>query len=309
MLDDFLFIALTKSKCQTYLDAFMALCIDIGVPLAPAKTTLPDTSIVFLGILLNSLARTASLPLGKIQTYSADIEQALLSSKITQQQLQSLVGKLSFAAAVVPARPFLRRLIEKIYTVKRSYQKITISANMKADLQTWLHFLSHYNGVTFFRSLGIIPSNTINLSSDASHQGFGACYGSRWVQAEYPQSWREHHITVLELYPIYVLISMFGHLMKNSTICFICDNSAVVEIIKAQSSKCKTAMKIVRPLTLQLIDHNIHLTSKHIPGKLNVIPDLISRFQIRQEHLRQHKMHLQPTPIPPHLLPRNFTLR
>ena len=45
--------------------------------------------------------------------------------------------------------------------------------------------------------------------------------------------------------------------MANSSLIFLCDNKAVVEIINKQSSKDKTIMNLVRPLVLKLISHNI----------------------------------------------------
>ena len=308
MLDDFLLIALGKQNCDKLLQSFISLCKDIGVPLSPEKTVGPVTMIVFLGILLDSIARTASLPKEKLSVYLEDIQAVLFRQKLSRNELESLVGKLNFAASVVPARPFLRRLIDQIHTVAKPFHKIRCTAGMKLDLQTWVIFLQNYNGVTFFRSLGLIASDAIHMASDASHKGLGARYGSKWIQARYPPHWIQFHITVLELYPIFLLISMFGHLMKNNNIMYACDNSAVVEILNRQSSRNKICMQIIRPLTLLLIEHNINLKAEHIAGKLNIIPDLISRFQITAQHLREQNMNLEPTPVPQHLLPEHYKL-
>ena len=308
MIDDFLFIAITKSLCQRYIDSFCELCRDLGIPLAPGKTTDPDTVITFLGITLDSIKRMASLPQDKLLKYSSEVKSYLggEQKKISRKELESLVGKLSFAAAVVPARPFLHRLVIKIYSVKKPHHRIRITAEMRSDLRTWLTFFNQYNGITFFRSLYITPSDAIELSSDASHQGFGGRFGPHWIQARYPQSWHKHHITLLELYPLYVLITMFGHHLQSMSIRYLCDNTGVVDIIRHQSSKCSKTMCIVRSLTLVLIEHNIYLTSHHIPGKLNLIPDLISRFQVTVPHLKAHNMNLVSTRIPNYLLPENY---
>ena len=308
MIDDFLFITESQQQCEVALDAFMALCHDIGIPLAPDKTTAPSTQIVFLGITLDSISHTASLPQDKLEEYRQEVQLTLQRSKIRRSALESLIGKLNFAAAVVPARPFLRRLIDLLHSVKKPYYFIRCTQNVIADLQTWDSFLSQYNGITYFRSLGTISSDTINLASDASDMGFGACYGSQWIQAAYPAGWKKFHIGVKEIYPVYVLICMFGHLMKNNNIALLCDNSGDVDIINKQSSKCKQTMQIMRPLTLKLVEFNIHLIAKHIPGHTNVIPDRISRFQITKQLLKHHHMNETPTAIPEHLLPGNFNI-
>jgi hypothetical protein len=120
---------------------------------------------------------------------------------------------------------------------------------------------------------------------------------------------KEIGITILELYPIYVLIGVFGHKIRNSTILFHSDNTGVVEVINKQTSSSKVAMRIVRPLVLLLIKHNIGLRSVHVPGIENVVPDTISRFQETPEFLMQHGMQLHPEEIPHQFKSSNFRIR
>ena len=219
--------------------------------------------------------------------------------------MEFLIGKLNFAASVVPARPFLRRLIELIHPNLKPHHFIRLTQEAKEDLAIWEIFLKQYNGKTFFRTLHM-TSTTLHMASDSSHIGFGACFTSHWIQSQFPQSWSKYHITFLEMYPVFVIISMFGKRITNSHVLFLTDNSAVKDIINSQTSKNKDVMKIVRPLILTLIKYNIQLTSQHIPGSSNILPDAISRFQVTQEMLNSRGMDPQPTPVPQHLLPENF---
>lgn len=308
MLDDFFVMAPTESECAHDLSRLLELCSDIGIPMAPEKTTHPSTCTSFLGIELDTISRQAKLPKDKLTEYGDDIHTLLKHEKTTKRQLESLIGKLNFAASVVPARPFLRRLIDLVNTVEKPNHFIRLTHGTKRDLLTWLQFLDSYNGVTYFRALKITNSQEINMVSDASHLGFGACYGRKWLQAPFPTDWRSLHITVLEMYPIFVLISVFGSHMRNSNVLFHCDNSAVTAIINKQSSKDATIMCIVRKLVLLLCRFNISLRSEHVPGVLNILPDKISRFQVSPQLLRHHGMDEAPTTIPTHLLPANFAL-
>ena len=101
---------------------------------------------------------------------------------------------------------------------------------------------------------------------------------------------------------------MFGHLMANSSVIFLCDNKATVEIINKQSSKDKTIMNLVHPLVLKLSSHNILFVAKHVEGKPNIIADKISRFQATPELLPQYSMNQQPTPVQVHLWSANFKI-
>ena len=309
MLDDFLILAPTQQECQDYLNKFLQLCHHIGVPMSREKTTIPSTNTIFLGIELDTVNRLARLPMDKLQDYVLLIQTHLSDEKITRQDLESLIGKLNFASSVVPARPFLRRLYNLLTPSQKPYYHIKLSLSIKQDLQTWLTFLQHYNGVTYFRALDVITNDSIPMVADACHKGFGAYYGTKWIQCPYPKNWTKFHISVMELYPIYVLVAMFGSQLTNSNILFKTDNTPVRDVINSQTSKNKHIMQIIRPLVLLLIKHNINLKSQHVPGMHNVLADSMSRFQVTPQQLEEHRMQPVPCPIPTHLKPENFKIK
>ena len=148
----------------------------------------------------------------------------------------------------------------------------------------------------------------INLGADASKRGFGATFRQRWIQAKYPDSWSHFHITVLEFFPIYILIAIYGEHLQNAVVIFHTDNMAVKCIINKCSSSDSTVMFFLRKLILLLIRHNIDLRAVHVPGKKNVLCDAISRFQVTPQLLEQHNMLLQPDEIPTQLHPDAFSL-
>ena len=231
-LDDFLFVASSKVECQKHLQAFLNICQCLGVPIAPEKTTSQNTTVTFLGIELDTVKHMARLPLEKIHETTELFQKFLHDTKIRKRELDSLIGKFCFATSVVPGRALLRRLYNKASVTRVPFHFIKISRSMRSDMSTWLQFLSDYNGISFFRRSKLVYSDEINMSSDASLLGFGATYGTQWIQASWPKSWKRFHITVLEFFPIFVLISVFARLLTNSNILFHCDNQAVVDIIK-----------------------------------------------------------------------------
>ena len=101
VLDDFIFVENTKSKCQLHLDIFLLLCFELDVPLAPGKTVFPCNEIVFLGLELDSLIMVARLPCDKLASYSKDISDIVTINKITLRELKSIIGKLQFATPVI----------------------------------------------------------------------------------------------------------------------------------------------------------------------------------------------------------------
>ena len=192
--------------------------------------------------------------------------------------------------------------------IQKPFYYVTLTKEAKADLQMWQTFLSTYNGITIIRPRFKYTSDNIKMCSDSSKSGFGATYGSRWIEGLWPAKWSALNIAVLELYPIYLLLAMFATKLKNSHITFFTDNQSVVHIINSQTSKCPILMQIVRPLVLLLLQHNIVLQSAHIPGVDNTLCDFISRQKATPEVLRRYGMCPSPEHIPAHLRPEAFKL-
>ena len=144
-LDDFFFVDRNFKSSSHNALVFDFICSDIGIPQAPDKRTRPSCTTAFLGIMIDSQKWTASLPQDKLERYTADLTRFAQLTRVKQRDLQSIIGKLSFAASVVPARAFLRRLISYVNTVKSPHILIKLKPEVQADVSAWLEFLSKYN--------------------------------------------------------------------------------------------------------------------------------------------------------------------
>ena len=99
---------------------------------------------------------------------------------------------------------------------------------------------------------------------------------------------------------------MFGKMLSNSIVTIYCDNIAVCEIVNKLKCKNKYIAEFLRHLVLKLIEYNIDIRAKHIPGKNNILCDKISRFQADAQLLKEHNMEREKTQIPTRLLPENW---
>ena len=300
---------MTGNFAEKNLFTFLAMCEYIGVPVEHRKTVGPDTNIIFVGILLDSVNMLACLPQDKLIRYRQDILDMSSNSKVSLKTLQSTIGKLQFATTVVaPGKAFLRRMYDHTIGIRKPWHLIRITKAIKEDLAVWRHFLENYNGITIIRHSASLLSSSLHLYSDASKGGYGATFGTHWLQGTWPPSWQIQDITVLELYPILMMVGTFAHKLANSRIIFHCDNQAIVAVINKQSSKCKKIMQLVRPLVLTLLQSNIYFRAVHIPGVHNTLCDILSRSQATPEVLRRYGMQQVPTPVAPQLHPSNFTI-
>ena len=123
---------------------------------------------------------------------------------------------------------------------------------------------------------------------------------------EWPADWRDKNITLLEFYPIVVALFIFTEELRNKRVCFHTDNNALVYIINNQTSKENNVMILVRKFVLQCLTNNIVFKAKHIPGKHNIIADLLSRLQVQQAFSQAPWLNKVPTDVPAEMLPTNI---
>ena len=307
LLDDFLFVENSKELCQKALSTFKWICEQVGIPIAEKKTAGPSNSLVFLGIELDTVAMQARLPGDKLSLYKEEIVNTLEKNKITLRELQSVIGRLQFATSVVSGgRPFLRRLYDLTIKVSKPHYKINLNQAAKEDLQIWLRFLDIYNGVSLITPHYKADSASLHLYSDASKYGYGVTFGKAWFQGTWSPRWQQFDITVLELYPIYMAMAIFGESLAHHKVVFHCDNQAIVAILNKQTSKSKPIMNIVRPLVCILLSHDILFKAQHIPGVSNDLCDMLSRQVATPDKLARYGMRPSPISIPDHILPDNF---
>lgn len=306
ILDDFIFMALSKDRCKLALDKFRLLCKDLNLPIKESKTVLPNTTVQLHGLEVDTLKLEIRLPLDKLNAARQALIEARYRKKLTLVELQSLIGTLNFACrAIEMGRPFLRRLIDLTIGVTHKHHRVRLTAEARKDIDAWLMFLQSFNGASIILNPEWTSSNTIKLYTDASSLGFAAVFGAKWCFGTWPECWQGYHITVKEMFPITLAIHMWGSLLCNHRILFLTDNEAVSAIVKKQSSKDPLIMKLVRQLVVASMSNNIMFSAKHIPGKTNVIADHLSRLSVEQARTRAPWLEKVPQKIPGPFLPWN----
>ena len=170
----------------------------------------PVTKLSILGIELDTVQSVARLPKEKLDKCHDMIVSFLLKKKV---KLRTLIGLINFACCVVPGRPFLRRLIDRMRGIQKPYYKINLNKETKQDLNVWLSFLKDFNGKSFFRDDLLYTSASLNLYTDAAKEfGFGAILGQEWLYGNSPEPWKAYNIVTLELFPIVLALEEWGEL-------------------------------------------------------------------------------------------------
>ena len=181
---------------------------DFGLVVNTKKTEGPAQQLSFLGIQLDSVKQTLSCTPARLTELRALLSQALAGPQIRLSFLASLIGKLQFAATVLPgARPFVRRMLDLQQVFARrirarhsqrpgstprsittpsdppavdpfdrrlhfSLQRCSVYTDrgFRADARFWLTHLHQWNGTARWRSAQATP---FRIATDASLDGFG----------------------------------------------------------------------------------------------------------------------------------------
>ena len=155
--------------------------------------------------------------------------------------------------------------------------QIKITTEAKRDINWFTKFISIYNGVTFFYQKPIAHS----IELDASLQGMGAWWGSEVYTLTIPLGYMNLQIVHLEMLNILAALRVWQEPWRNSKIAIACDNLAVVQVLNSGKTRDLTLAAIARNIQFQIATMNVDLKVTHIPGKVNVVADLLSRWNTR----------------------------
>ena len=300
VVDDWLILAVDLPTCtfvwRLVLHVLQLLGFDVN--LLPHKLLCPRQRIIWLGLELDTVSRTVRLPDDKVakgltllRNFLSNFEPGS-SRKISRQQLDSLIGYLSYCAGVVyGGRAFLHRLRKLRFRddeghVRPVHHRIYLNLQSRADGFWWLEHLAMHNGA----ALIVDPTDACDARLDATGEGgLGIfCDGafvsfsptatcSPAVCVGHPQTaWANHW----ELFNWVVFLRLFGHYLQNKVVSPVCDNAFSVGAIKRWKIKSLDAeycCSTLRTLFSLCVVHNVRLRPTWIPGDDNVLADALSR--------------------------------
>ena len=218
---------------------------DLGVPVSEDKTKGPTTK--HLHLRLRNWFRGNGYKDFNVKNHWAPgkIASILSKEKVTLKKMQSLIGSLNFACrAVIPGRPFCRRLINFICGLTKPFHHLRITASVQKDLLMWLQIFQEFNGVSVFHDRYWVSNEDVQLYTDSAGWmglGFWAYFAGKWTCGAWPLYWFDlgitEDITVLELFPILMSLYIWGNDLRSKKVMFRTDNMAVVHIINTMTSK------------------------------------------------------------------------
>lgn len=148
---------------------------------------------------------------------------------------------------------------------------IRLNRETKSGLQ--LIFLESYNGKSFFLDYNWLLSVKLHLYTDAAGSlGYDAVFSLHWLYGQWPSNWLGHNITVLEMFPIVISLSIWASELANM------DNLGLVDVINKKTAKNNKLIVLLHELVLQCLKHHL-FQAVHVPGVLNVKADAYHAYR------------------------------
>nr|XP_006819860.1 PREDICTED: uncharacterized protein LOC102805774 [Saccoglossus kowalevskii] len=285
-LDDFLIIAQTYELCELALNTILRLLRRLGFRIAWGKVVGPSQKLTFLGIDIDTVHQTLQLPSPKLAEFLSTMHDFSKRKRASRRQLQCLAGKLAWACHVIKGgRTFLRRVLDDIYTLNKSSHKILLSHEFQLDINWWLKYLAYFNGTHKF----IDPRPITDVHMDASTEASGIFYRGDWQYTQWGLDWPEAstlHINHKEVLSVVLASRRWAPRWRNCTVLIHTDSMVALANINKGTSRHRLVMGVLRELFWLSVCYNFNISAIHVPGKLNHIPDAISRLHQPGQYAR-----------------------
>ena len=207
-IDDLLGAEL-PSKAENSFKYMVKLLRDLNIPISESKLTAPTTVITCLGIEVNSVKATLSIPNDKLKDILQECQLFKQRTQFTRKQLQSIIGKLMFVNKVVkPARLFVNRLLN---TLRSMGDKCNMSSDVKKDITWFCEFVKQFNGTCHYIHPPVLGMQSIEL--DACLTGIGACYNNMVYHYQFKtgEVSKLFNIAYIEMWNVLVALRIWGH--------------------------------------------------------------------------------------------------
>jgi hypothetical protein len=285
-LDDFFIVATSEARAWACAHKAAEIIRAFGLSLAPAKVEGPAPLLEYLGVIVDSVTETLAVSPAR-RTELLDLLRYFAGrSRASVHQIQSLIGKLSFASQVLPgSRPFLRRLID---LVRGPNGQRRLTSSVRSDLKYWTAHFDSWNGRARWRR---DESDPFVFGSDASTTGFG--YGlescpARALASLPPGmqpgtvrmgSWavsngdavRQSTSSTIQYGEAFCVLAAaveYGSLLRDSHVVFVIDNAADVFVFNRLSTRDIAVGKLLRSLCDTAL--RISITSPSLPSTVTV---------------------------------------
>ena len=283
-LDDLIGVSLPDEGWEAY-DSLGQLLSQLGLLENFDKACPPATSQLVLGVLINTVDGTVSVPDDRMAEIMELVSMWQGKSKSSKTELQSLIGKLQYVTkCVLQSRVFMNRLLETLRSMK-SKKVIKLSESFRKDLKWWKLFMDKYNGVSFIPS-SFWTEPDVSFATDSCMVGCGGICSKEYFHTPFPNDIAQQELPIhcLEMLAVLLAVRMWGCHLQGMKVQIFCDNQPAVQVINSGRTKDSFMASCIRELWLEVSKYGFQLRAVHLPGEDNRVPDWLSRWDCGQKY-------------------------
>ena len=279
-LDDWLVRARSHQTCLHHTQILVKMCQDLGW-LVNLEKSEPEPQQVF-----NFVGYQFDLRSGRVrptpdrwQSLQGKIQTLLLLPACPVRQFMSLIGLLTATEKQVHLgrlhmRPIQWHLKDN-WRVPESLEKvIPLPRSLHPHLQWWL------NESNVLQGQPLHPiKHALQIFTDASKEGWGTHLNEFTARGSWSVPESKLHINYLELKAVLLALKEFQNLCTNKIVLVATDNTTVLAYINKEGGmKSGPLCALLWRILTWCSQRQVTLKARHIPGRLNVIADKLSRL-------------------------------
>ena len=279
-LDDWLVRASTLHTCLQHTQTLVTLCQELGWLVNKEKSELaPKQVFNFVGYQFDLKEGKVRPTAERWQALTDKIRSMMSDPVCPVRKFMSLIGLLTATEKQVHlGRLHMRPIqwhLKNNWRVPESLEKvIPVPKSLHPHLRWWLE----ESNVLLGQPLHPLK-HALQIFTDASNEGWGTHLDDHTARGTWSLPESKLHINHLELKAVFLALKEFRTLVCNKTVLIATDNTTVVAYINKEGgmksgSLCALLWRILSWCTRQ----QVTLRARHIPGRLNVIADKLSRL-------------------------------
>lgn len=279
-LDDWLILAHSRLKCSNHTEQVLTMARRLGFCPNESKCDLvPSQQFDYLGMSFDTTSLTVRPVATRVERLQTAIQSLLQSEWATARTLAGLLGMMESLSSLVPQGRLLKRPLQR--EVRRRWRpallpwsfRVKLGPWFRASVSQWLDTSSLLQGVRITD-----PLPQVFLYTDASCMGWGGHLESLNASGMWSQAQLGWHINRLELEAVFLSLQAFQPAVEGKSVRLFTDNTTVAFYINKQGGARSAPLSLRAEEILQwCLARNICLSARHIPGKLNIVADALSR--------------------------------
>ena len=287
-VDDFIFIAGSKQKCQEQVDKFDFLCESWGVEKKVQQDCGPAQIITVLGIQYNTIAMTRKIDPGRIQALAELVQEVQGTNH--RAEWEKLTGILWYVIRCVPVgTPFLQSIMETTLRARAAGKPAMPSRSAKDALKWWADALAiiaqedvPWHGESLIKKRRIKVHKA--MGDAGSEWGMGGhddkqYYKAKWTNELWDSVQRKKGPSSLHMEALQLLVMtrILGSAWKGSTVAIELDSLGLKNTVGKGRHRDRKINDILKELFLLQVQHDFVIEPMWVRRCHNEAADALSK--------------------------------